>query len=77
MGRVSSRYRDLIVGLRSCVVVRLLMMRRWIVPALLLVLLLLVSLLGFSLPWLDRFGSYLMVAAAIALLVVAGRMSRR
>lgn len=53
------------------------MIRRWIVPAVLLAVLLLVSLLGFSLPALDRFGSYLMVAAAILLGVVVVSMSRR
>ena len=53
------------------------MLRRWIVPALLLAVLLIVSLLGFSLPALDRFGSYLMVAAAILLVLVVGYMSRR
>lgn len=52
-------------------------MRRWIVPAMLLVVLLIVSLLGFSLPALDRFGSYLMVAAAIALAFVAGKLAKR
>lgn len=53
------------------------MMRRWFSPAALLAVLLIVSLLGFSLPLLDRFGSYLMVAAAIALVLVAGKMTRR
>ncbi|HEX6291855.1 MAG TPA: hypothetical protein VFZ66_21905 [Herpetosiphonaceae bacterium] len=58
--------------------VRLLIaMRRWVSPALLLLALLIVSLLGLSLPNLDRFGSYIMVAAAIALAFVAGKRSRR
>lgn len=60
------------------VLVRLLIaMRRWVSPALLLLALLIVSLLGLSLPNLDRFGSYIMVAAAIALAFVAGKRSRR
>ncbi len=60
------------------VLVRLLIvMRQWISPALLLVVILIVSLLGVSLPHLDRFGSYLMVAAAIALAFVAGKLSKR
>lgn len=57
--------------------VQLLMMRRWVLPAFLLSVLLIVSLLGFSLPVLDRFGSYLMVVAAILLVLVVGNMSRR
>jgi hypothetical protein len=38
--------------------------------------LLVVPLLGFSLPRLDRVGSYLMVAVVVALAFVAGKMSR-
>lgn len=52
-------------------------MRRWISPGLLLLIMLIVPLLGFSLPRLDRVGSYLMVAVVIALAFVAGKMSRR
>ena len=43
----------------------------------LFVALLIVSLLGFSLSALDRFGSYLMVAAAIALAFVAAQLTKR
>ena len=60
------------------IVVRLLItMRRWITPGVLLIVLLVVPLLGFSLPRLDRIGSYLMVAAAILLVLVVGYMARR
>lgn len=59
------------------VLVRLLiMLRRWIPPGVLLIIVLIVTLLGFSLPRLDRVGSYLMVAVVIALAFVAGKMSR-
>jgi hypothetical protein len=59
------------------IVVRLLItMRRWITPGVLLIVLLVVPLLGFSLPRLDRIGSYLMVAVVVALAFVAGKMSR-
>lgn len=58
--------------------VRLLInMRRWISPGLLLLVMLIVPLLGFSLPRLDRVGSYLMVAVVVALAFVARKMSRR
>jgi hypothetical protein len=53
------------------------MIRRWIMPAVLLVALLIVSLLGLPLPALDRFGSYLMVAAAIALAFVVRKLIKR
>lgn len=43
----------------------------------LLVALLIVSLLGFTLSVLDHFGSYLMVAAAIALAFVAAKRAKR
>lgn len=57
--------------------VRLLIgMRRWITPGVLLIVLLVVPLLGFSLPRLDRVGSYVMVAVVVALAFVAGKMSR-
>jgi hypothetical protein len=55
----------------------LLFMRRWIPPGLLLIIVIVVPLLGFSLPRLDRAGSYLMVVAAIALAFLAGKLSRR
>lgn len=59
------------------IIVRVLIaMRRWISPGLLLIVLLSVPLLGLSLPRLDRIGSYVMVAAVIALAFVAGKMSR-
>lgn len=54
----------------------LIMLRRWIPPGVLLIIVLIVTLLGFSLPRLDRVGSYLMVAVVIALAFVAGKMSR-
>lgn len=54
----------------------LIIMRRWISPGLLLIVLLIMPLLGFSLPRLDRAGSYVMVAVVIALAFVAGKMSR-
>lgn len=56
---------------------RLIDMRRWISPGVLLVIMLIIPLLGFSLPRLDRVGSYLMVAVVVALAFVAGKMSRR
>lgn len=60
------------------ILVRLLIvMRRWVSPLLLLLILILVPVLGFSIPRVDRAGSYIMVAAAIALAFVAGKMSRR
>lgn len=60
------------------VLVRLLIfMRRWVSPLLLLLIMLLVPLLGFTLPRIDRTGSYIMVAAAIGIAFVAGKMSRR
>lgn len=52
-------------------------MRRWISPGLLLLVMLIVPLLGFSLPRLDRVGSYLMVAVVVTLAFVAHKMSRR
>jgi hypothetical protein len=55
----------------------LIMMRRWIWPAMLLVVILIVSLYGVSVPYLDRFGSYIMVAAALGLALVAGKRSQR
>lgn len=59
------------------VIVRLLIvMRRFIPPGVLLIIVLVVPLLGFSLPNLDRVGSYMMVAAAVALAFVAGRLTR-
>lgn len=59
-------------------VVRLLIfMRRWISPGVLLIILIVVPLLGFSLPRLDRIGSYVMIGAAVALAFVAGKLSRR
>lgn len=54
----------------------LIILRRWIPPGVLLIIVLIVTLLGFSLPRLDRVGSYLMVAVVIALAFVAGKMSR-
>lgn len=60
------------------VLVRLLIfMRRWVSPVLLVLIMLLVPLLGFALPRIDRAGSYIMVAAAIGIAFVAGKMSRR
>lgn len=56
---------------------RLISMRRWISPGVLLLIMLIVPLLGFSVPRLDRFGSYLMVAVVVALAFVVGKMSRR
>ena len=62
----------------SYVLVRLLIvMRRWISPLLLLLILILVPLLGFSVPRMGRAGSYVMVAAALAIAFVAGKLSRR
>ena len=62
----------------SYVLVRLLIaVRHWVSPLLLLLMLLLVPLLGFSLPRMERAGSYIMVAAALAIAFVAGSMSRR
>jgi hypothetical protein len=55
----------------------LLFMSRWISPGLLLLLLIIVPLLGFSLPRMDRVGSYVMVVAAVALAFIAGQRSRR
>jgi lipopolysaccharide export LptBFGC system permease protein LptF len=52
-------------------------MRQWILPAVLLAVLLIASLLGLSFPYLDRVGSYLMVAAAIALAVVGAKRIKR
>jgi hypothetical protein len=54
----------------------LILMRRWLPPGMLLIVLTVVPLLGFSLPYLDRVGSYLMVGAAIALAFIAGKLSR-
>ena len=60
------------------VLVRLLIgMRRWVSPVLLLLVLLIVPLLGFSLPRVNRIGSYVMVAAALGLAFAAGKLSRR
>jgi hypothetical protein len=55
----------------------LITMSRWIPPSILLLLLLVVPLLGFSLPRLDRTGSYMMVVAAVVLAFIAGSMSRK
>lgn len=55
----------------------LLFMSRWVSPGLLLLLLIIVPLLGFSLPRMDRVGSYVMVVAAVALAFIAGQRSRR
>jgi hypothetical protein len=55
----------------------ILLMRRWLPPSLLLILVLVLPLLGLTLPRLDRAGSYLMVAAAIILAFLAGKLSRR
>lgn len=55
----------------------LIFMRRWVSPLLLLLILILVPLLGFSIPRMDRAGSYLMVAAALGIAFAAGTMSRR
>jgi len=62
----------------SYVLVRILvLMRRWLPPSLLLILVVVLPLLGLTLPRLDRAGSYLMVAAAIALAFLAGKLSRQ
>jgi hypothetical protein len=55
----------------------LMLMRRWASPAALLLILLVVPLLGFSVPRLDRAASWLMVGAALLIAFVAGQMSRR
>jgi hypothetical protein len=55
----------------------ILLMRRWLPPSLLLILVLVLPLLGLTLPRLDRAGSYLMVVAAIILAFLAGKLSRR
>jgi hypothetical protein len=50
----------------------------WIVPILLLVALLSAPALSVSLPYLDHVGSYLMVAAAVALVGIVGwKMKKR
>ncbi len=43
----------------------------------LLIIVVIAPLLGFSLPELDRFGSYLMVSAAIVLGLIVVRLSRQ
>jgi len=55
----------------------LMLMRRWASPAVLLIVLLAVPLLGYSVPRLDRAGSWIMVGAALLIAFVAGQMSRR
>jgi hypothetical protein len=55
----------------------LMLMRRWASPAVLLIVLLVVPLLGISVPRLDRAASWIMVAAALLIAFVAGQMSRK
>lgn len=60
------------------IVVRLLiMLRRWMSPGLLLMLLVIVPLLFFLLPRLDRIGSYILISGAVALAFIAGTLSRQ
>ncbi len=60
------------------IVVRLLIvLRRWLSPGLLLMLLVIVPLLLFLLPRLDRIGSYILISGAVALAFIAGTLSRQ
>ncbi len=46
------------------------MRTRWLLPVILLVVVLMVTAWGLSLPAFDRLGSYLMVMAAVALVAI-------
>ena len=60
------------------IVVRLLIVLRYFMsPGLLLMMLVIVPLLVFLLPRLDRIGGYVLVTGAIALAFIAGTLSRQ
>lgn len=60
-----------------CLVRLLIVMRRWLSPGILMLLLVIIPLLLFLLPRLDQTGDYALITGSVALAFIAGTLSRQ